>query len=286
MLPRMQAATAAPWPVAGAWPWPATGVTWTGPAADWPIDEPDVRAAALGALARLGELTTADVLAAFADDGPRRAPARRRRRPGRAGQGLALHSARRPSPRPWPIPIRSWPSAPPGSSASGATASPSPRLVALATGATDTRCREAAVAALGAIGDPSGFDAVLAALDDRPTVRRRATVALAGFDDPRVEPALRQAASDRDWQVRQAADELLDEPLPEPDDPGGRRPRRPGRRCSVVLGEQPLQPVEGLQADARPLHHALERRVDEVHRHRRRVRPAAGSCRGAARRPR
>jgi hypothetical protein len=34
-------------------------------------------------------------------------------------------------------------------------------------------------------------------------------VALAGFDDPRVEPALRAAAGDRDWQVRQAAEELL-----------------------------------------------------------------------------
>jgi len=40
-------------------------------------------------------------------------------------------------------------------------------------------------------------------------VRRRATVALAGFDDPRVEPALRQSAGDRDWQVRRAAEELL-----------------------------------------------------------------------------
>ena len=43
-------------------------------------------------------------------------------------------------------------------------------------------------------------------------MRRRATVALAGFDDPRVTPALRAASEDRDWQVRQAADELLDEP--------------------------------------------------------------------------
>ena len=84
-------------------------------------------------------------------------------------------------------------------------------LAAMATGHDDTRCREAAVAALGAIGDPAGLGAVLGALDDKPTVRRRATVALAGFDDPRVEPALRQAAGDRDWQVRQAAEELLEE---------------------------------------------------------------------------
>jgi HEAT repeat protein len=56
-----------------------------------------------------------------------------------------------------------------------------------------------------------GLPAVIAALDDKPTVRRRATVALAGFDDPRVEPALRRAAGDRDWQVRQAADELRED---------------------------------------------------------------------------
>ena len=37
-------------------------------------------------------------------------------------------------------------------------------------------------------------------------------MALAGFDDPRVTPALRAASEDRDWQVRQAAGELLDEP--------------------------------------------------------------------------
>ena len=57
----------------------------------------------------------------------------------------------------------------------------------------------------------AGCPAVIEALDDKPTVRRRATVALAGFDDPRVEPALRRSAEDRDWQVRQAADELLED---------------------------------------------------------------------------
>jgi HEAT repeat protein len=67
---------------------------------------------------------------------------------------------------------------------------------------------------LGALGDAAGLPAVLGALHDAPTVRRRATVALAGFDDPRVTPALRAATEDRDWQVRQAAGELLDEPAP------------------------------------------------------------------------
>jgi HEAT repeat protein len=86
-----------------------------------------------------------------------------------------------------------------------------PALMEVARRHDDTRCREAAVAALGAIGDPEGLDAVIAALDDKPTVRRRATVALAGFDDPRVADALRRSAEDRDWQVRQAADELLED---------------------------------------------------------------------------
>ncbi len=99
-----------------------------------------------------------------------------------------------------------------------------PGLVALATAHEDARCREAAVAALGAIGDPAGLDAVLAALSDRPTVRRRATVALAGFDDPRVEPALRVAAADRDWQVRQAGDRNCSTSRPEIQP----RPNRPG----------------------------------------------------------
>ena len=41
-----------------------------------------------------------------------------------------------------------------------------PELAATATGHEDARCREAAVAALGAIGDPAGLPAVLSALDD------------------------------------------------------------------------------------------------------------------------
>lgn len=81
-------------------------------------------------------------------------------------------------------------------------------LVAMARHHHDALCREAAVAALGALGD--GLDAILAALEaDRATVRRRAVLALAPFDDPRVEAALHRAAQDRDWQVRQAAEDLL-----------------------------------------------------------------------------
>lgn len=69
--------------------------------------------------------------------------------------------------------------------------------------------REAAAAALGSLGDPRGLDAVIAACSDRPTVRRRAVLALAPFDDPRVETVLRAALGDRDWQVRQNAEDML-----------------------------------------------------------------------------
>jgi hypothetical protein len=78
-----------------------------------------------------------------------------------------------------------------------------------ATTHTDPLVREAAVAALGALGDPSALATVLAACDDKPAVRRRAVLALAAFDGDAVEARLRQALTDRDWQVRQAAEDLL-----------------------------------------------------------------------------
>ena len=70
-------------------------------------------------------------------------------------------------------------------------------------------CREAAVAALGAIGDPAGLETILAAMSDRAPVRRRAVLALAPFDGDGVTAALRSALDDRDRQVRQAAEDLL-----------------------------------------------------------------------------
>ena len=83
-------------------------------------------------------------------------------------------------------------------------------LVAMVTGHTEPLCREAAVAALGAIGDEAGLPAILAATTDKPAIRRRAVIALAPFDGPDVEAALARALEDRDWQVRQAAEELTD----------------------------------------------------------------------------
>jgi HEAT repeat protein len=82
------------------------------------------------------------------------------------------------------------------------------RLARLATDHDDALVREAAVAALGSIGDPGGLAAILAATRDKPAVRRRAVLALAPFEGPDVEEALSKARKDRDWQVRQAAEDL------------------------------------------------------------------------------
>lgn len=93
-------------------------------------------------------------------------------------------------------------------------------LVGTARAHRDPLCREAAVAALGAIGHPDGLEAVLDALDGKPPLRRRAAVALAAFDDPRADTALTRCLQDRDWQVREVAEELL-RPV------GTRSPRSP-----------------------------------------------------------
>jgi HEAT repeat protein len=82
-------------------------------------------------------------------------------------------------------------------------------LIGAATSHPEALVREAAAAALGSLGDPRGLDAIIAACSDKPTVRRRAVLALAPFDDPRVDEVLRAALDDRDWQVRQNAEDML-----------------------------------------------------------------------------
>jgi HEAT repeat protein len=74
----------------------------------------------------------------------------------------------------------------------------------------DALVREAAVAALGALQDERGLAAILVGTEDKPAVRRRAVLALAGFDGPDVDAALARAVEDRDWQVRDAAQVILD----------------------------------------------------------------------------
>ena len=140
---------------------------------------PSVRATALGALHRLGALHDDDLAA-----GPGR-PGAPRCAVGRAS---------------WPPCHPGWPSCPLLDDADPSVVEMAawslgerreraavPALCRTGLGRLGPRrplCREAAVAALGAIGDPAGLPAVLGALDDKPAIRRRAAVALAAFDGP------------------------------------------------------------------------------------------------------
>jgi len=164
----------------------------------------EVRAAALGSLARLRDPAVGPaVLAGLADE----APAVRRR--------AAELAATEPSVSIAAVMAALDDSEPLVAEAAcfalGEREDPA-AVEALATAASahpDPLVREAAVAALGAIGDERGLPAVLAATSDKPAVRRRAVLALAPFEGPEVEQALQRALGDRDWQVRQAAEDLL-----------------------------------------------------------------------------
>jgi HEAT repeat protein len=169
---------------------------------------PSVRAAALGALARMERVGADDVLVGLADASATvRERATRAAGTSRAASGSPAVTAALvdllDDRDPLVVEATCW--------ALGERAErvAVPGLAEVATRHPDPRCREGAVAALGAIGDPAGLAAVLEALGDKPTVRRRAAVALAGFDGPEVGAALERCRADRDWQVRQVADRLL-----------------------------------------------------------------------------
>jgi HEAT repeat protein len=181
------------------------------------VDDPDtarallhdpsatVRGTALGALQRLGVLTPGELADALADADP-----------SVRSRGAEVAAAWPGDAAPTLVPLladaddgvvemAAW--------ACGERQPPEPgavaALVVVAGEHDDALCREAAVAALGAIGDPAGLPAVVAATRDKATVRRRAVIALAPFDGPEVDAALEAARHDRDWQVRQAAEDLL-----------------------------------------------------------------------------
>jgi HEAT repeat protein len=161
---------------------------------------PRVRAAALGALARAGALDDATLRRAFDDADPvvrRRAIDLALPRTGidllplldDPDDTVVEHTAWACGERP-------------------ATDRAVDRLAALATGHHDALVREAAVAALGSLGDERGLPAILQGCRDKATVRRRAVLALAPFDGTEVRAALQAATVDRDWQVRQSAEDL------------------------------------------------------------------------------
>ena len=187
-----------------------------------------VRATALGALGRLGALEDTTLVEALDDPDP----GVRRRAATEAGRLAATNerSGRVRPPRGWtdaprtegvvvaalvdrlsndPDPLVAEAAAWALGERDAADAVPD--LASAATGHDDALVREAAVAALGAIGDERGLPAILAATADKPAVRRRAVLALAPFEGDEVEAALRRALDDRDWQVRQAAEDLLSE---------------------------------------------------------------------------
>jgi HEAT repeat protein len=168
--------------------------------------DPRVRATALGALGRMGVVGAGEVEAALADPSPEV-----RRRACQVGMGVAGADlvARLDDEDAGVVEVAAW--ALGERAEAGAGGEVVERLAAVATGHADPLCREAAVAALGAIGDERGLPAVLAATADKPAIRRRAVIALAPFAGPEVDQALARALEDRDWQVRQAAEDLTDE---------------------------------------------------------------------------
>jgi HEAT repeat protein len=162
-------------------------------------DAGTVRATALGALGRMGRLSGDDIEAALADLDP---AVRRRACQLAAATAIDL------------LPLLGDPAAGVAEMAAWALGEQErvdavAALADMAGSHDDPLCREAAVAALGAIGSPDGLPAILAACGDKPAVRRRAVLALAPFDGPEVDAALQAALGDRDWQVRQAAEDLL-----------------------------------------------------------------------------
>jgi HEAT repeat protein len=163
--------------------------------------DPAVRAAALGALERLGVLDAADLAASLAD-----AEVIVRRR---AAELAAHHrdvdlvpALGDPDPR--VVEVAAWACGEHESNRDDVVTA----LIGLAGHADDALVREAAVAALGAIGDERATATIIAACTDKPAVRRRAVLALAPFDGDDVEAAIDRALEDRDWQVRQAAEDL------------------------------------------------------------------------------
>ncbi len=163
--------------------------------------DPVVRTSALGALKRAGALTAEHLLSAAADPDFR---VRRRAAELAARYPLVDLLIFLNDSDPMVVEMAAW-------ACGERTETPAvviDRLSDLTTDHSDALVREAAVAALGAIGDERGLAAILRAVEDKPAIRRRAVIALAPFEGPAVDAAYAKALKDRDWQVRQAAQDL------------------------------------------------------------------------------
>ena len=166
--------------------------------------EPAVRGTALGALHRLGALRHDELRVSFRDSSPLV-----RRRAAEVGANYPMVSLIEllDDADATVVEVAAW------SAGEHETVNDDVlhRLITLASAHDDALVREASVAALGAIGDERGLPAILAGCADKPAVRRRAVLALAPFDGAAVDAALDVALTDRDWQVRQAAEDLTRE---------------------------------------------------------------------------
>ena len=191
-------------------------------------DDAGVRAAALGALARCGMLRPEQVTRALADE----------------AAAVRCRAAELAPPEIDLVGLLSDPDASVVEAAAAALGErdqdrgPVSELCRVARHHHDPLCRESAVAALGAIAADTdavaeapaasgaiaaGTDAeaaremvlevLLAAMGDRPQVRRRALLGLHQFDDSRAADAVQAALEDRDRQVRAVAGELLGVPV-------------------------------------------------------------------------
>ena len=204
--------------------------------------DPGVRATALGALERLGVPRRRPRCGrAFADPDPavrRRAVEIAARHPDVALLGPLLADA-----DPAVVEVAAWAC---GEHEQVSDDDARHRSSALAGGAArrEPLVREAAVAALGAIGDDRGLDAILAATTDRPAIRRRAVLALAPFVDP-DHPRAAEVAAALERAARPTATGRSARPPRTSPRPGGqsgycrRSSRRSRSRCAGTGGWPP-----------------------------------------------
>lgn len=164
--------------------------------------DPQVRASALRALARLHELQEAELITSLSDDN---AEVRRTAAECAAHFPTVLIHHLLHDADVFVAEMTAW--------SLGERTSPTDdevnALISSTTQHAEAVVREACAAALGSLGDERGLPAILEACNDKPAVRRRAILALAPFEGDAVETALRTALDDRDWQVRQNAEILL-----------------------------------------------------------------------------
>ena len=179
--------------------------------------DPQVRRAGLGALVRMGALTSEDFDAAVGDESPLV-----RRHVGELARSISQLSGRQRVVSALKGMLDDEDATLVEASAFGIgeaglgevmPMSPNDKaaldaLCNIACGHPDTLCRESAVVALGGTQSAEGLRALLHAMGDKPAVRRRCVISLGAYESDLALAAIERALSDRDWQVRQAAQDM------------------------------------------------------------------------------